>query len=197
MINGRTSPRVDQFFLKAEKWKKELEKLRSILLDCQLTEALKWGVPIYMFQNSNIIGINGLKESCALSFFKGALLEDAQSILIKPGKHTQLGRWIKFTSVREITEMEQILKVYIYEAIEVERAGVSVHVKKEPEPIPEEFQHKLDTQPALKAAFESLTPGRQRAYILYFSAPKLSQTRESRVERCLKRILHGKGLNDQ
>ena len=168
-----------------------------ILLDCQLTEELKWSKPCYTFQKSNIIIIIGLKEYCALVFCKGVLLNDANGILIKPGENTQAGRWIKFTSVREIVEMETILKAYIYEAIEVEKAGLKVNFKKNPEPIPEEFQNKLDEIPALKTAFDALTPGRQRAYILYFSAPKQSKTRESRVEKCMQQILNGKGLNDQ
>jgi uncharacterized protein YdeI (YjbR/CyaY-like superfamily) len=192
------NPKVDGYLRKAKKWQEELEKLRMIILDCQLAEELKWGKPCYTFQKSNIVIIIPLKEYCALMFCKGALLTDANGILIKPGENTQAGRWIKFTSVREIVEMETILKAYIYEAIEVEKAGLKVNFKKTTEfVIPEEFQNKLDEIPALKTAFDALTPGRQRAYILFFSAPKQSKTRESRVEKCMQQILHGKGLNDQ
>jgi len=192
------NPKVDGYLRKAKKWQEELEKLRMIILDCQLTEELKWGKPCYTFQKSNIVIIIPLKEYCALMFCKGALLNDANGILIKPGENTQAGRWIKFTAVREIVEMETILKAYIYEAIEVEKAGLKVNFKKTTEfIIPEEFQNKLDEIPALKTAFDALTPGRQRAYILYFSAPKQSKTRESRVEKWMQQILNGKGLNDQ
>jgi uncharacterized protein YdeI (YjbR/CyaY-like superfamily) len=192
------NPKVDGYLRKAKKWQAELEKLRMIILDCQLTEELKWGKPCYTFQKSNIVIIIPLKEYCALMFCKGALLNDANGILIKPGENTQAGRWIKFTAVREIVEMETILKAYIYEAIEVEKAGLKVNFKKTTEfIIPEEFQNKLDEIPALKTAFDALTPGRQRAYILYFSAPKQSKTRESRVGKCMQQILNGKGLNDQ
>jgi uncharacterized protein YdeI (YjbR/CyaY-like superfamily) len=195
---NRMNPKVDRYLRKSKKWQKELEKLRMIILDCQLTEELKWGKPCYTFQKSNIVIIIPLKEYCALMFCKGALLNDANGILIEPGENTQAGRWIKFTNVREIVEMETILKAYIYEAIEVEKAGLKVNYKKTSEfIIPEEFQNKLDEIPALKTAFDALTPGRQRAYILYFSAPKQSKTRESRVEKCMQQILNGKGLNDQ
>ncbi len=182
---------------KAKKWQEEFEKLRMIILDCQLTEELKWGVPCYTFQKSNIVLIHGFKEYCALLFFKGALLNDANGILIQQTENVQAARQIRFTNVREIVEMEPILKAYIYEAIEVEKAGLKVNFKKTTEfIIPEEFQNKLDEIPALKTAFDALTPGRQRAYILYFSAPKQSKTRESRVEKCMQQILNGKGLND-
>jgi len=195
---NRMNPKVDGYLRKAKKWQAELEKLRMIILDCQLTEELKWGKPCYTFQKSNIVIIIPLKEYCALMFCKGALLNDANGILIKPGENTQAGRWIKFTAVREIVEMETILKAYIYEAIEVEKAGLKVNFKKTTEfIIPEEFQNRLDEIPALKTAFDALTPGRQRAYILYFSAPKQSKTRESRVGKCMQQILNGKGLNDQ
>ena len=192
------NPKVDVFLSKAKKWQEEFEKLRMIILDCQLTEELKWGVPCYTFQKSNIVLIHGFKEYCALLFFKGALLNDANGILIQQTENVQAGRQIRFTNVREIVEMEPILKAYIHEAIEVEKAGLKVNFKKTTEfIIPEEFQNKLDEIPALKTAFDALTPGRQRAYILYFSAPKQSKTRESRVEKCMQQILNGKGLNDQ
>jgi uncharacterized protein YdeI (YjbR/CyaY-like superfamily) len=198
MTACRMNPKVDGYLRKSKKWQEELEKLRMIILDCQLTEELKWGKPCYTFQKSNVVVIIPLKESCALMFCKGALLNDADGILIKPGEHTQAGRWTKVTNVREIVEMETVLKAYIYEALEVEKAGLKVNYKKTSEfIIPEEFQNKLDEVPALKTAFDALTPGRQRAYILYFSAPKQSKTRESRVEKCRQQILNGKGLNDQ
>jgi uncharacterized protein YdeI (YjbR/CyaY-like superfamily) len=192
------NPKVDVFLSKAKKWQKEFKKLRLIILDCQLTEELKWGCPCYTFQKSNIVLIHGFKEYCALLFFKGALLNDANGILIQQTENVQAARQIRFTNVREIVEMETILKPYIYEAIEVERAGLKVNFKKTIEfIIPEEFQKKLDKNSALKTAFDALTPGRQRAYIFYFSAPKQSKTRESRVEKCTQQILNGKGLNDQ
>ena len=191
------NPKVDFYFSKAQKWQKELEKLRTIILDCHLTEELKWGVPCYSFQESNIVLIYVFKEYCALLFIKGALLHNANGILIQQTKNVQAGRQIRFTNVREIIKMETILKAYINEAIEVENAGLKVNFKKTTEfIIPEEFQNKLDEIPALKTAFDALTPGRQRAYILYFSEPKQSKTRESRVEKCTQQILNGKGLND-
>ena len=191
------NPKVDFYFSKAKKWQEELEKLRTIVLDCGLTEELKWGVPCYTFQKRNIVLIHVFKEYCALLFFKGALLNDANGILIQQTKNVQAARQIRFTNVREIVKMETILKAYIHEAIEVEKAGLKVNFKKTTEfKIPEEFQNKLDKNPALKTAFDALTPGRQRAYILYFSAPKQSKTRESRVEKCMQQILNGKGLND-
>jgi uncharacterized protein YdeI (YjbR/CyaY-like superfamily) len=191
------NPKVDVYLSKDKKWQEELEKLRMIILDCQLTEELKWGVPCYTFQKSNIVLIYVFKEYCALLFFKGALLNDTNGILIKQTKNTQAGRQIRFTNVREIVEMETILKAYIYEAIEVEKAGLKVNFKKTTEfIIPEEFQNKLDEIPALKTAFDALTPGRQRTYILYFSEPKQSTTRESRVEKCMQQILNGMGLNN-
>ena len=195
---NRTNPKVDFYFTKAKKWQKEIEKLRTIILDCQLTEELKWGAPCYSFQKSNIVLIHVFKEYCALLFFKGALLNDAKGILIQQTKNVQAARQIRFTNVREIVKMEAILKAYIHEAIEVEKAGLKVNLKKTAEfSIPEEFQNKLDEIPALKTAFDALTPGRQRAYLLYFSAPKQSKTRESRVEKCMQQILNGKGLNDE
>src|SRR5216683_867035 len=194
---NKMNPKVDFYFIKAKKWQEELEKLRMIVLDCGLTEDLKWGVPCYTFQKSNIVLIHVFKEYCALLFFKGALLNDANGILIQQTENTQAARQIRFTNVREIVEMATILKAYIHEAIEVEKAGLKVNFKKTTEfIIPEEFQNKLDEIPALKTAFDALTPGRQRGYILYFSAPKQSKTRKSRVKKCMQQILNGKGLND-
>jgi uncharacterized protein YdeI (YjbR/CyaY-like superfamily) len=191
------NPKVDRYLRRAKKWQKEMEKLRRISLACGLTEELKWGKPCYTFQQSNVVIIQGFKEFCALLFCKGALLNDANGILEKPGENTQAARRIPFTNVREIVEMEPILKAYVHEATEAEKAGLKVNFKKNPEPIPEELQNKLDEIPALKTAFDALTPGRQRAYILYFSAAKQSKTRESRIEKCMQQILNGKGLNDQ
>lgn len=197
------NPKVDFYFNKAEKWQEEFVKLRMIVLDCLLTEELKWGCPCYTYQTlagrqrANIVLIHGFKEYCALLFFKGSLLNDPNGILIQQTEHVQAGRQIRFTSVREIVEMEHILKAYIFEAIEVEKAGLKVDFKKNTELLfPEEFQIKLDQIPALKAAFDALTPGRQRAYNFYFSAPKQSKTRESRVEKQIQQILNGKGLDD-
>jgi uncharacterized protein YdeI (YjbR/CyaY-like superfamily) len=192
------NPKVDVYISKDKKWQEELKKLRMIILDCQLTEEFKWGVPCYTFQNSNIVLVHVFKEYCAILFVKGALQKDANDILITQTENVQAARQIRFTNVQEIVEMETILKAYIYEALEVEKAGLKVNFKKTTEfIIPEEFQNKLDEIPALKTAFDALTPGRQRAYILYFSAPKQSKTRESRVEKCMQQILNGKGLNDQ
>ena len=191
------NPKVDVFLSKADKWQEEFEKLRMIILDCQLTEELKWGNPCYTFQESNIVLIHGFKEYCAILFMKGALLQDTNCILIQQTEKVQAGRQIRFQSIQEIIDLESTLKAYIYEAIEVEKAGLQVSFKKHDEYIiPEEFQQKLDKIPALKIAFETLTPGRQRAYILYFSDPKQSKTRESRVEKYIPNILNGKGLND-
>lgn len=199
------NPKVDFYFNKAGKWQEELEQLRMIILDCGLTEELKWGCPCYTFQPSlagrqerNIVLIHVFKEYCALLFFKGALLNDAHGILIRQTENVQVARQIRFTNVGEIVEMKPILKTYIFEAVEVEKAGLKVILKKTAEfAISKEFQHKLDKIPALKIAFEALTPGRQRAYMLHFSAPKQSKTRESRVEKYIPQILSGKGLNDQ
>jgi len=179
-------------------WQEEIEKLRTIILDCGLTEEVKWDKPCFTFQNSNIVIIIGFKENCALLFFKGALLSDPNDILIKPGENSRAARQIRFTSVREIAEMEPILKAYISEAIEVEKAGLKVALMANSDLIfPEEVLKIFAENPSLKTAFEQLTPGRQRAYNLYFSAPKLSKTRESRVEKSIPQILSGKGLNDR
>ena len=188
------NPKVDEYLGKAKKWQQEMEKLRHVSLVCGLTEELKWGKPCYTFQERNIVIIQGFKEFCALLFCEGALLKDPNGILKEFG--WQAARRIPFTNVREIGEMEPILKAYIYEAIEAKKAGLEVNLKKNPEPIPEEFQNRLDKIPALKTAFDALTPGRQRGYILYFSGAKQSKTREARVEKCMPQILNGKGLND-
>ncbi len=194
---NRMNAKVDEFLSQAKKWQEEFERLRKIILDCGLTEELKWGKPCYTFQKSNVVLIHGFKEYCAILFFKGALLNDTKGILVTQTENTQAARQIRFTNVQEIVEMEPILKAYIHEAIEVEKAGLKVDFKKTAEfIIPEEFQKKLDENPALRTAFEALTPGRQRAYIHYFSQPKKSETRGSRVEKYMQQILNGKGLND-
>jgi uncharacterized protein YdeI (YjbR/CyaY-like superfamily) len=190
------NPEVDAYIDKIEKWREEIEVLRMICLDCNLTEELKWSIPVYTLQKKNIACINSLKESVALAFFKGALLQDAEGILLQPGQ-VQSARWVKFTSVKEIIKLEPMLKAYIFEAIEVEKAGLKVIKKKTSDyPIPKEFQHKLNKLPALKKAFHALTPGRQRAYIFYFSQAKQSKTREARVEKYMQQILNGKGMTD-
>jgi uncharacterized protein YdeI (YjbR/CyaY-like superfamily) len=197
MPNITMNPKVDFYFRKSIKWQEELKKLRMIVLDCLLTEELKWGVPCYTHQKKNIVLIHVFKEYCALLFFKGVLLHDAHGILVQQTKNVQSARQIRFTNVREIVKMEPVIKAYIHEAMELEKAGLQVLFKKTTAfPMPDELQTKLDKMPALKSAFYGLTPGRQRAYLLYFGAPKQSKTRESRVEKCMKLILHGKGLND-
>jgi uncharacterized protein YdeI (YjbR/CyaY-like superfamily) len=197
MTKSIMNPTVDFYFSKAQTWQDEIEKLRTIVLNCQLTEELKWGCPCYSFQNSNIVLIHVFKEYCALLFFKGALLQDANGILIQQTENVQAARQIRFTNVREIVQMKTILKAYILEAIEVEKAGLKVVLKKTTEyKVPEEFQQKLDKNKDLKTAFEALTPGRQRAYLFHFSQPKLAKTREARVEKYIPHILHGKGIDD-
>lgn len=191
------NPKVDFYFDKAKQWQQELEQLRSIFLDFDLTEELKWGVPCYTLQKKNVVLIHAFKEYCALLFFKGALLPDPHGLLIRQTENVQSSRQVRFTNVLEIIAQKPILKTYVQQAIEVEKAGLKVTLKKTSEfAVAKEFQHKLDQVPALKTAFEALTPGRQRAYHLYFSAPKQSKTRESRVEKYMPQILHGKGLND-
>lgn len=192
-----TNPKVDGFFNKAGKWQAEYEKLRNLCLSCELTEELKWGCPCYTSEKKNVVLIHGFKDYCALLFFKGALLKDPEGILIQQTENVQSARQIRFTSAREITKLKPALKAYIKEAIEVEKTGVRVNYKKPGEfNMPEEFQKKLDEMPALKTAFKALTPGRQRGYLLYFSQPKQSRTREARVEKSVQPILSGKGLND-
>jgi len=191
------NPKVDGYLRKNKRWGDELKELRRIILDCLLTEEIKWRVPCYTFENSNVVMLGTLKECAVLSFVKGALLKDARGILVKPGDNTQSARVIRFNNVREITEMEPVLKAYVHEAIEVEKAGLKVDFKAKRELVfPEEVEKKFDEMPALKTAFRALTPGRQRAYLLYFSAAKQFKTRESRVEKCKQRILKGKGLAD-
>jgi uncharacterized protein YdeI (YjbR/CyaY-like superfamily) len=191
------NPKVDFFFNKAGKWQKEYEKLRKIILSCGLDEKLKWGVPCYTFQDSNIVLIHGFKDYCAILFPKGVLLQDPEGILIQQTKNVQSARQVRFTDVREIARLEPALKAYVYQAIEVEKAGVKVRKKTTADfEMPEELQTRLAKNRALKKAFEALTPGRQRSYIYYFSQPKLPKTREARVEKYIKQILSGKGLED-
>jgi uncharacterized protein YdeI (YjbR/CyaY-like superfamily) len=198
MAKSKTNPKVDFFFTKAKTWQKEFKKLRAIILDCGLTEELKWGTPCYTFQKSNIVLIHGFKEYCALLFFKGALLKDPKSILIQQTENVQAARQIRFTTVRDIVDLESILKAYVKQAIDVQKAGLKVSYKKTSDfKIPPEFQAKLDEIPALKAAFEALTPGRQRGYLFYFSSAKQSQTRKARVEKFMQQILDAKGLDDE
>jgi len=194
---NKKNPKIDAFLRRAKKWQEEMAELRRIVLRSQLTEELKWRQPCYTFQKSNVLIISGFKQCCVLSFIKGALLKDAKRILVKPGPHTQATRFIRFTNVEQIVEREPILKAYIDEAIAVEKAGLKVRLKKITQrPIPEELQNKFDKIPALKTAFRALTPGRQRAYLLHFSAAKQSKTRQSRIEKCVQRILKRKGLVD-
>lgn len=192
------NPKVDWYFHKSQKWQQELEQLRTFVLESGLTEVLKWGVPCYTFQAANVVLIHEFKEYCALLFVKGALLKDAENILVQQTENTQAARQIRFTNSEQIVEMEATLKAYIQEAIEAEKAGLKVAFKPSTDfAVPEEFQQKLDETPALKTAFQSLTPGRQRAYLIHFSAPKQTQTRQARVEKCAPYILMGKGLNEQ
>ncbi len=195
-MNG-INPLVDDFITKTTKWQKEYEKLRRIALDSGLTETVKWGVPCYTWQDKNVVLIHGFKEYCALLFVKGALLPDTAGLLIQQTENVQAGRQIRFTDGSEIVALEPVLKAYITAAIEVEKSGLEVQFTKATDlRLPEEFQKVLAENPALKTAFDALTPGRRRAYNLYFSAPKQSQTRTSRIEKCMAQILDGKGLND-
>ncbi len=193
---NRANPKVDAFLRKAPKWRKEFESLRRILRSTPLTEDFKWGSPCYTLKGSNVAILQGFKEYCALMFFKGTLLKDPKRILVPPGA-AQAVLQARFTGVGEIAKLERVLKAYIAEAIKVEEAGLTVTLKKTSDfKIPQEFQAKLSKNPALKKAFQALTPGRQRGYLFYFSQPKQSSTRESRVEKCVPRILKGQGLND-
>jgi uncharacterized protein YdeI (YjbR/CyaY-like superfamily) len=192
---NKMNPKVDEFLREAKKWREEFEKLRKVCLDCGLTEELKWGKPCYTYRESNIVLIHGFKEYCALLFMKGALLKDPMDILVQQTENVQAARQIRFTNVREIVQMERVLKAYIKEA--KEKAGLEVSYKETSQfAMPEEFQKRLGRSPGLKKAFESLTPGRQRGYLLYFSAAKQSKTRDARIEKCVQQILSGKGLND-
>ena len=194
---NRMNPKVDGLLKKTKGWREEFETLREIVLDYPLTEEVKWGQACYTSDGKNVVLIHGFKEYCALLFFKGALLKDPKRLLIQQTENVQSGRQIRFTNVREIVEMKPILKAYLQEAIEVEKAGLKVKLKKTSDfKVPEEFQKKLDEMPALKKAFAALTPGRQRGYLFYFSAAKQSKTREARVEKCMPQILQGKGLED-
>lgn len=191
------NPKVDWYFTKAERWQKEINLLRKIILECQLSEELKWGVPTYTYNSSNIVLIHTFKEYCAVLFFKGVLLKDPNGILIQQTENVQSARQIRFTSIQEITKLKRVIKGYVFEACEVEESGVKVKLKKtEDYKIPEEFQNKLNEEPSLKTAFNALTPGRQRAYLFYFSQPKQSKTRTARVEKYVPQILKGKGLED-
>src|SRR6185437_5165701 len=194
---SKMNTKVDFFFRKGKQWHDEYEKLRNVCVECELTEELKWGCPCYTFEKRNIVLIHGFKEYCALLFFKGALLKDPKGILVQQTENVQAARQIRFGNVREIIKLKPTLKAYIKEAIEVEKAGVKVNLKKTAEfKMPAEFKNKLEETPQLKKAFNALTPGRQRGYLLYFSAPKQSKTREARVEKSMPQILKGKGLND-
>jgi uncharacterized protein YdeI (YjbR/CyaY-like superfamily) len=191
------NPKVDWYFTQNKTWQEEIETLRSIVLDCGLTEELKWGCPCYTNGDSNIVLIHVFKEYCALLFFKGALMKDPSGILIQQTKNVQSARQIRFTNVEEIVKRKKILKSYVKEAIAVEKSGLKVELKKTEEfDVPEEFQSKLDEMPALKKAFKALTPGRQRAYLFYFSQAKQAKTREARIEKYLQKIFDGKGLDD-
>lgn len=197
MVKTTANPKVDFFFNKAKKWQEEFEQLRLLALDCGLNEELKWGNPCYTLENSNIVLIHGFKDYCALLFFKGALMKDPKGILIQQTKNVQAARQIRFTGIEEIVKMKSSLKAYMKEAIAVEKAGIKVPLKKTAAfAVTKEFKTVLNEVPSLKEAFESLTPGRQRAYLLYFAQPKQSQTRMSRIEKYMKHILDGKGLND-
>lgn len=197
MTTSKTNPKVDGFLRKAKRWKEEFEALRGIALDCGLTEEIKWMHPCYTFEDKNIVLIHGFKEYCALLFHKGALLKDPHGILVQQTENVQAARQIRFASVQQIDELQLIVKAYIDEAIEVEKAGLQIEYKKNTEyAVPEELLNKFAEIPDLKTAFEALTPGRQRAYLLHFTAPKQSKTRESRIEKYMPHIFDGKGLND-
>jgi uncharacterized protein YdeI (YjbR/CyaY-like superfamily) len=198
MTTSKKNPKIDFFFTKAKQWKEEFAKLRTIVLGCGLTEELRWGHPCYTFEKHNVVLIHGFKEYCALLFMKGVLLKDAEGILIQQTENVQAARQIRFTNLREIKKMERTIKAYIRAAIEVEKAGLEVEYKKVSEfKIPEELKERFNELPALKAAFDALTPGRQRGYILYFSGAKQSKTREVRIEKYVEQILNGKGLDDE
>ena len=191
------NPKVDFYFDKNENWQKEIEKMRSIVLDCGLEEELKWGCPCYRYNDTNVVLIHVFKEYCAFLFFKGALLNDPEGILVQQTENVQAARQMRFTNLKEIVRLEAAIKAYIYEAIEVEKAGLKVTLKKTAEfKMPEEFEKRLNKNKALRTAFESLTPGRQRAYLLHFSSAKQAKTRESRIEKYIPQILEGRGIDD-
>lgn len=191
------NPKVNFFFEKATQWKEEFEKLRTIALSTELVEDLKWGCPCYTYEGKNIFLIHGFKEYCALLFFKGALMKDPDHILIQQTENVQAARQIRFTDVEKINDLEDILRQYMFEAVEIEESGAKVEMKKTKEfEMAEEFKEKLDQNPALQEAFKALTPGRQRAYLLHFSSAKQSKTREARIEKCIPQIMDGIGLND-
>lgn len=197
-MNDGKNPKVDWFFDKATQWRDEYEKLRMIALDCGLTEELKWGQPCYTLNGNNIVVIHGFNEYCAYLFFKGVLLNDSEGILIQQTENVQVPRQARFTSAKQIVDLEPVLKAYIFDAIELEKAGIKAKLKKTSDfPVAEEFQTKLDAMPALRAAFQTLTPGRQRGYLLHFSQAKRAQTRQERVEKYIPQILAGKGLDDE
>ncbi len=191
------NPKVDNFISNAKKWQSEIIQLRTLLLECGLTEEFKWRNPCYSFQGNNVVLIGSFAAFCSLSFFKGTLLQDSNAVLSKPGENSQSMRFFKFHNLKEIIEQQSIIKAYIYEAIEIEKAGLKVILKSNSElELSEELQVALDKNPDLKTAFQALTPGRQRAYNIYFSASKQSKTRETRIEKYTQRILNGKGIND-
>lgn len=191
------NPKVNFFFEKATQWKEEFEKLRTIALSTELVEDLKWGCPCYTYEGKNIFLIHGFKEYCALLFFKGALMKDPDHILIQQTENVQAARQIRFTDVEQINDLEDTLRQYMFEAVEIEESGAKVEMKKTKEfEMAEEFKEKLDQNPALQEAFKALTPGRQRAYLLHFSSAKQSKTREARIEKCIPQIMDGIGLND-
>jgi uncharacterized protein YdeI (YjbR/CyaY-like superfamily) len=182
---------------KVHPWADELKMLRNLVLSCGLTEELKWGVPCYTYNGKNILNISALKHSATIGFFKGALLNDSENILVKPGENSQAARYLKFTTVSQIQDIDEIIRAYIFEAIEIEKAGLEIQFKKNPEPVPDELQEKLDNDPMFNSAWESLTPGRQRGYIIYFSQPKQSKTRVNRIEKYTPNILNGEGMHDK
>ncbi|MGF9565384.1 DUF1801 domain-containing protein [Neorhizobium sp. JUb45] len=197
MDDAKTNPKVDAYFDRQKNWRAESQALRAIVLACGLTEELKWGEPCYTVDNANAIIIHGFKEYCALLFFKGALMKDPDGILIRQTENVQGARQIRFTDAAEIERMKDVLAAYVLDAVAIEKAGLKVEYRKTEEfPVPQEFQDRLNAEAALKSAFEALTPGRQRAYLLYFAAPKQVKTREARIEKCVPRILEAKGLND-
>ncbi len=196
-MKSKENPKVDFYFSKEKKWQDEITKMRAIVLSCGLTEELKWGCPCYTLEGQNVVLIHVFKEYCAYLLFKGALMNDEHTILVHQSKNVQSARQIRFTNVSEVTSQQKILKEYLLHAIEIEKSGLKVELKKTEEyDVPVEFEDKLNAMPALKKAFEKLTPGRRRAYLLFFSAPKQSKTREARIEKYIPQIMQGKGLND-